>query len=452
MTHILIVDDDQAICASLSLLLKQAGFRSSQASNPAEALEVLREFNPDLVIMDMNFSRETSGEEGLGLLSDIRQLGQAIPVILITAWGSIDLAVQGMKLGAFDFINKPWDNKILLRSIETALSLRSGANPDNVSKNRQQLDEQYAFGNIIGEDPQLLQVLDTVGRVSATDASILILGDSGTGKELIAEAIHANSTRRAGPFIKVNLGGISSSLFDSEMFGHKQGAFTDAKQDRVGRFEMAHQGTIFLDEIGDLDLNSQVKLMRVLQDRCFEVLGSSKTIKADFRVIAATNRDLDSMVQTGEFREDLLYRINLITVKLPALKERPTDIPRLAEHTLEKLQALYDRPKLHFESSALIWLQHQEWSGNIRELKNLVERTILVSSHDQIGVKDISAQSKSGAAAVHAPQPGTLEDMEISMIKKALEEHDNNISRVAQALGLSRAALYRRLEKYGLDG
>ncbi|NQT64405.1 MAG: sigma-54-dependent Fis family transcriptional regulator [Candidatus Marinimicrobia bacterium] len=452
MAHILIVDDDQAICASLRLLLKQAGFSSSQAYNPEEALSVLRKLSPDLVIMDMNFSRETTGSEGLSLLSDIRQLGEDIPVILITAWGSIDLAVQGMRLGAFDFINKPWDNQVLLRSIETALRLRLDSTRDSVSKNRQQLDEQYDFGNIIGEDPQMLQVLETVGRVSATDASILILGDSGTGKELIAEAIHANSDRHAGPFIKVNLGGISSSLFDSEMFGHKRGAFTDAKQDRIGRFEKAHQGTIFLDEIGDLDLNSQVKLMRVLQDRCFEVLGSSKTIKVDFRVIAATNRDLDAMVQAGDFREDLLYRINLITVRLPALKDRPSDIPKLTQHYLRNLQDLYARPNLNFELSALSWLQHQDWSGNIRELKNLIERTVLVSSHDRISARDISAQSQSGVAEVQPPQPGTLEDMEISMIRKALDEHDNNISKVAQALGLSRAALYRRLEKYGLEG
>lgn len=452
MAHILIVDDDQAICASLRLLLKQAGFSSSQAFNPEEALSVIRKVSPDLVIMDMNFSRETTGSEGLSLLSDIRQMGEDIPVILITAWGSIDLAVQGMKLGAFDFINKPWDNQVLLRSIETALRLRLDSTLSQVSKNRHQLDEQYDFGNIIGEDPQLLQVLETVGRVSATDASILILGDSGTGKELIAEAIHANSTRHAGPFIKVNLGGISNSLFDSEMFGHKRGAFTDAKQDRIGRFEMAHQGTIFLDEIGDLDLNSQVKLMRVLQDRCFEVLGSSKTIKVDFRVIAATNRDLDEMVQNGDFREDLLYRINLITVRLPALKDRPTDVPTLAKYYLGKLQDLYARPNLNFDQSTLTWLQHQDWSGNIRELKNLIERTVLVSSHDRISASDISTHSQSGVVEVQSPVPGTLEDMEISMIRKALDEHDNNISKVAQALGLSRAALYRRLEKYGLDG
>ena len=452
MAYILIIDDDPAICASLSLLLKQAGHRSSKAFDPEAALKILNEASPDLIIMDMNYSRETTGTEGLKLLGDIKGITQSIPVILITAWGTIDLAVKGMRAGAADFINKPWDNKQLLRSIQTALNLSVQSKLNSDSPSRAQLDERYDFGEIIGEDPKLLSLLETVGRVSPTDASTLILGESGTGKELIAEAIHANSNRRDGPFIKVNLGGISSSLFESEMFGHKRGAFTDAKYDRVGRFEKAHKGTIFLDEIGDLDRSSQVKLMRVLQDCTFEVLGSSQTRRVDFRVIAATNRDLDARVSAGEFREDLFYRINLITVHVSALRERKGDVPKLAQYYIEKLKSIYNRPGLELDSAAITWLQNLSWTGNVRELKNLVERTVLVSSNDHLVVKDFATQLQPGAQE-HADQGqlGTIEDMEISLIRKAMLLHEKNISKVAESLGLSRAALYRRLEKYGLD-
>ena len=450
MAQILIVDDDPAICASIALSLKQAGHGSQQALNPQDALELLHRKLPDLVIMDMNYSRETSGDEGLQLLQAIRQHWTSLPVILITAWGTIDLAVQGMRLGAFDFINKPWDNAHLLRSIETALDL--GTPPPLQPSTRVQLDTRYEFGEIIGEDPALLKILDTIGRVSATDAAILILGESGTGKELIAEAIHANSPRRDGPFVKVNLGGISTSLFESEMFGHKRGAFTDAKHDRVGRFEKAHGGTIFLDEIGDLNPGSQVKLMRVLQDRSFEVLGSSQTRQVDFRVIAATNRDLEAMVKSGEFREDLYYRINLITVRLPRLKERSGDIPRLARHYIDNLKRIYDRPALTLDPAVLPWLQNLDWAGNIRELKNLVERTVLVSTSDFLKVADFAAQLQPGrSTSADMEAVGTIEEMEISLIRKALIKYEHNISKVAGSLGLSRAALYRRLEKYGLD-
>ena len=453
MAQILIIDDDPAICASLSLLLKQAGHGSFKAPDPDSALQLLKDETLDLVIMDMNYSRETSGSEGLELLNNIRTISANIPIILITAWGSIDLAVRGMRAGAFDFINKPWNNAQLLRSIQIALNLGGQQEYKTESPTRVGLDEQYDFGEIIGEDPQLLKLLDTIGRVSATDAATLILGDSGTGKELIAEAIHANSHRRDGPFIKVNLGGISSSLFESEMFGHKRGAFTDAKYDRVGRFEKANNGTIFLDEIGDLDRSSQVKLMRVLQDCSFEVLGSSQTKRVDFRVIAATNRDLDAMVATGEFREDLFYRINLITVCVPALKDRPGDIPRLTQHYIKKLKIIYNRPALTLDPAAISWLQNLNWTGNVRELRNLVERTVLVSPGDQLGVKEFAAQLQQSTPGdrLETGQFGTIEEMEISMIRKAMVLHEKNISKVAESLGLSRAALYRRLEKFGLD-
>jgi len=295
-----------------------------------------------------------------------------------------------------------------------------------------------------------------VGQVAATDASVLIEGESGTGKELIAEAVHQNSHRRRQPFLKVNLGGISASLFESEMFGHRRGAFTDAKTDRVGRFELANGGTIFLDEIGELDLSSQVKLLRVLQDRTYEVLGDSKPRRLDIRVICATNRNLAELVQQGRFREDLFYRINLITVRLPALRERADDIPLLVQHFVDQLRATYNRPSLKVGTRALHWLRELPLPGNIRELKNLVERAVLVSGKDELGPEDFQAQfqkvSTKPPATGELPEPGTmtLDELEAQMIRKTMEHYAGNVSRVAKALGLSRGALYRRLEKYAI--
>jgi two-component system NtrC family response regulator len=450
---VLIVDDDPSVTASLALLLKQAGYASHSASTPPEALEWLSGHACDLVIQDMNFSRRTTGEEGLELLARIRTLRPSLPVVLITAWGSIQLAVQGMKAGATDFITKPWTHEQILQTVATVLGLAASRGGDEAARSREELDASYDFGALVGEDPRLLRILQMIGRVSGTDASVLITGESGTGKELVADAIHRNSRRRAAPFVKVNLGGISSTLFESEMFGHVRGAFTDARHDRKGRFELAHGGTIFLDEIGDLDAGSQVKLLRVLQDRSFEVLGSSQRRTVDVRVIAATNRNLAEMVARGEFREDLLYRINLITLHLPALRDRAQDIPVLARHFLQAVGQVYRRDDVRLSADAVTWLVQQPWPGNVRQLRQHIERTVLVSDSPVLEARHFQAsgdmEPRDADRDVLPPVGSmTMDELEKAMILKSLRHHQGNISRVAQALGLSRAALYRRLEKY----
>ena len=456
---ILIADDDDAVRASLALLLKQAGHRTHAVGTPDAALEWLA-LNPcALVLQDMNFSRRTSGDEGLELLRRIREAHPLLPVILITAWGSISLAVAGMRLGAADFVTKPWTNPALLQAVQTALRLAGTANGHDVAPiTREDLDASYDFDAIVTADARMLKLLQLVGRVAATDASVLITGESGTGKELIADALHRNSHRRRKPFVKVNLGGISASLFESEMFGHVRGAFTDARHDRQGRFELADGGTIFLDEIGDLDASSQVKLLRVLQDRTYEVLGSSQQRTVDVRVVSATNRSLADMVRRGEFREDLLYRINLITVHLPALRERPGDIPLLAHRFVQALAQHQGRESLVISPAAVKWLQTLPWPGNVRQLKQWIERAALVTPGQVLDADDFRATSDMESVSprsAHDPLPPvgtmTMEEIERAMILKSLRHHGGNVSRVADSLGFSRAALYRRLEKYGIS-
>ncbi|NDV60248.1 sigma-54 dependent transcriptional regulator [Bacteroides sp. 519] len=444
---ILIIDDDSSIRSSLSFMLKRAGYDRHAVSTPKEAIEVVRSTQPDLILMDMNFTLSTNGEEGLTLLRQVKIFHPDVPVILMTAWGSIELAVQGMQAGAFDFITKPWNNAALLQRIETALELSTSEK--ETTKEQTSLLKR---SNIIGNSKELNDVLNTVARIAATNASVLITGESGTGKELIAEAIHKNSQRAKQAFVKVNLGGISQSLFESEMFGHKKGAFTDATSDRIGRFELADKGSIFLDEIGDLDLSCQVKLLRVLQDQTFEVLGDSRPRKTDVRVISATNADLRKMVTAHTFREDLFYRINLITIHLPALRERRDDIPLLARHFADNLSKMNGLPLVEFSSDAITFLTRLPYSGNIRELKNLVERTILMSGKSRVDSSDFEQQHIYRDEQVGNTNLAgmTLDEIERQTIVQALERHKGNLSKVATALGVSRAALYRRLEKYGI--
>ena len=447
---ILVIDDDSAIRTSLSFMLKRAKYDVQAVSSPKEAIAIVRSVAPELILMDMNFSLTTTGDEGITLLKQVKIFQPETPVILMTAWGSIQLAVKGMQAGAFDFITKPWNNAALMHQIETALALNNKKKEEELKKEE---EGKFDRSHIVGKSKALMDVLATIERISKTNASVLITGESGTGKELIAEAVHRNSPRAKKPFVKVNLGGISQSLFESEMFGHKKGAFTDASSDRVGRFELADKGTIFLDEIGDLDLSCQVKLLRVLQEQTFEVLGDSRPRKVDIRVVSATNADLRQMVQEHTFREDLFYRINLITVHLPALRERRDDIPLLARHFADQQCQQNGLPKVDFTPEAMKYLQSLPYPGNIRELKNLVERTLLVSGKETLDVDDFKAQNPHSAEATPSQSLDnlTLDELERQRILLALEQYGNNLTQVATSLGLSRPALYRRLEKHNIN-
>lgn len=455
MRRILIVDDDSAVQVSLRLLLKQAGYQADCSDDPQQALQALAGQRYDLVLQDMNFSLQTSGDEGLQLLADIRAAHPALPVLLMTAWGSIALAVKGMQAGAANFFTKPWDNAQLLELVRTTLAAvpPAGAAGDAAQgPSRAELDRQFDFAHIIGEHPRLLRVLATIGQVAATRAPVLILGESGCGKELVADAIHRNSPRASQPPVKINMGAITSSLFESEMFGHVKGAFTDARADRKGHFASAHGSTIFLDEIGELQRPDQVKLLRVLQDQSYTPVGASRSEQADVRVVSATNRELAEMVASGDFREDLFYRLNLITIRLPPLRERRSDIPLLVQHILGTLAASYGMAPAAVTPAALEWLGAQAWPGNIRQLRQTLERTMLLAGRQLLDKADfLAARAHEDGGSTRLGVDGmTLDQVEKLMISKAMEQHQGNISRVAAALGLSRAALYRRLERHGM--
>lgn len=464
---ILIVDDDRAIRVTLTLLLERNGYAVMRADSPAAAMDIVRSHaDLQLVLMDMNYTLATDGEEGLTLLKQVKVFRPDTPVILMTAWGTIDLAVQGMRNGAFDFITKPWNNGVLMDRVETAIALSASLPSGESSPVPEEIE---GHGHIIGRSPHLLSLLATAQRVAQTNAPVLITGESGTGKELIAQFIHEQSRRAEKSFVKVNLGGISASLFESEMFGHKRGAFTDAKGDRVGRFELADGGTIFLDEIGELEQSSQVKLLRVLQDQTYEVLGDSVTRRANVRVVCATNADLRQMVVEKTFREDLFYRINLIHLHLLPLRQRQEDIPLLVEHFIRQTCAANRLPSVAVSDEAIRYLQTLPFYGNIRELKNLVERTLLMkvpapsnSEQSLLTADDFRthAQQEAGSAQCHtqagemlaagAGESMTLDELERLAISKAIEKHSGNLSLVAKELGISRGALYRKIEKHGL--
>jgi two-component system NtrC family response regulator len=450
LTHrILVCDDDDAVRSSLGFLLSKSGYIPNFASNPDDIIRYISEAPFDLILLDMNFSRSINGEEGIELLRKIKILRPGTPVILMTAWASVELAVRGIKLGASDFVTKPWNNIQLLKIIETsiALSANSYKKESTEGKKREKISE---FETIVGNDPKLIEILDIIKRVASTHAPVLITGESGTGKELIATAIHQYSTRNAKPFVKVNLGGIPAGLFESEMFGYRKGAFTDAKSDHTGRFERANKGTIFLDEIGDLNFSSQVKLLRVLQDQTFERLGDPNSITVDVRIVSATNHNLNSQVKKGSFREDLLYRINLIQIEVPPLRKRTGDIPLLASFFIEQASKTYSIPQRELSKEAKEWLSNQPWPGNIRELKNILERTLLLAKGDEIKPDDFLMALRPGSTSDPITASGTLDEMEKQMIINAIDESGGNLTRSSEKLGISRATLYRKMEKHGI--
>lgn len=451
---ILIVDDDQDVLLAAKLFLKQHIKIVHTEKNPENIPNLLKNDNYDVVLLDMNFSRDaTSGKEGFHWLNKIMEIDPAAVVIFITGYGDIELAVQGIKEGATNFILKPWDNKKLLATIQANLKVRSSNEELQDLKTKNQVflaDQNNAWGDLIGQSPAMQQVMNTVKKVAVTDANVLILGENGTGKELIARAIHKASKRKDDVFISVDLGAISETLFESELFGYKKGAFTDAKEDRAGRFEAASKGTIFLDEIGNLSTSLQSKLLSVLQSRKVVRLGSNKETPIDVRLICATNMPLYQMVKENKFRQDLLYRINTVEISVPPLRDRVDDIPLLVDHFLEDYCKKYKLTNKRVNASTLKRLEKHHWPGNIRELQHAVERAVIMSESNILQPQDFFLSQNDDGNERSEPETYNLEETERMLIRKVIDKHGGNISKAAKELGLTRASLYRRIEKYGL--
>src|SRR5437762_2281844 len=450
--RLLVADDQPDILEALKLLLKGEGFDVETAASPRSVLAAVEARDFDALLVDMNYTRDTtSGAEGLDLLLRVQGLESPPPIVVMTAWGSIDGAVEAMRRGARDYVEKPWDNRRLLATMRTQVelgrALRRGRRLgiENRRLRREGLPE------LVAESPAMQPVLRLMERVGPSDANVLILGEHGTGKEVVARWLHAASARADRPLIAVNLGGIPDGLFESELFGHVRGAFTDAKTDRIGRFELADGGTLFLDEISNVPLNLQAKLLRVLETGEFERVGSSKTRKVNVRVLSATNSDLKSDVAGGKFRQDLMFRLNTVEIHLPPLRERREDIAPLAEHFLRLHSERYRRDRLSFTPQALEALRQHSWPGNVRELDHVIERAVLMASGNTISAFDLALRSASDASVSARLEELSLEEVERLLISKALSRFDGNANRAAEALGLSRSALYRRLQKYGLS-
>ncbi|HEU4506996.1 MAG TPA: sigma-54 dependent transcriptional regulator [Pyrinomonadaceae bacterium] len=457
MPRILIADDQADVLAALSLLLKGERFQIESASSPEGVLRMLETHEFDVVLIDLNYARDTtSGSEGLDLLSRIRTADPTLPVVVMTAWGSVDLAVEAMRRGARDFIQKPWDNARLLAVLRTQVelgeALRRGRRleAENIALRDSVSDSSNDIPQIVSQSPAMKAVLNLVERIGPADANVLITGENGTGKEVITRVLHSISSRRSKPLISLNAGALAEGVFESELFGHVRGAFTDAKSDRVGRFELADGGTLFLDEIGNVPLNLQAKLLRVLETGEFERVGSSKTQKVNVRLLSATNADLHAEVAQGRFRQDLLFRLNTVEIRLPPLRDRLEDIPILAEHFLKVHREHYRRPIMGFTPEALEALRHHLWPGNVRELDHVIERAVLMSPGSMVTAFDLALESTPDARLSARLEEMSLEDAERLLIKKALARFEGNANRAAEALGLSRSALYRRLQKYGL--
>lgn len=450
---ILIIDDDRDVLESARMFLKQDFRFVTVEENPARIPALLREQEYDVILLDMNFKKGVNdGEEGFYWLGQILAIDPNAVVILITAYGEIDLAVKAMKNGATDFILKPWKNQKLLDTMNAALQLR--ASKKQVTKlqvTQANLNEeiQSHYADMIGESPAMKRIHEMIARVAPTDADVLILGENGTGKEMVARALHRHSNRRTNVFVSVDLGAITETLFESELFGHVKGAFTDARQDKAGRFEIASGGTIFLDEVGNLTLPLQAKLLTVLQQRVIQPVGSNKTIAVDVRLISATNLSLHEMTAEKKFRQDLLYRLNTVEIRIPSLRERSEDIPLLAEHFLQIYGKKYKRPGMKIDKAVMQKMKKYYWPGNIRELQHAIERAVILNEDKVIRNSELIVGSSS-ISHTNGEADLTMEEMEKQFILQTLDRHKGNVSHAARALGLTRTALYRRMKRHHL--
>ncbi|MBM3791418.1 MAG: sigma-54-dependent Fis family transcriptional regulator [Acidobacteria bacterium] len=448
-SRILVADDQPAVLDALVMLLKSEGYLTATATSPSGILQTMETRDYDVLLIDLNYTRDTtSGQEGLDLLSRIKLLDEEVPVVVMTAWGSVELAVEAMRRGARDFVQKPWDNERLLTILRTQIELGQALRKGKRLEAENRLLRGEGRPKLLAGSEAMMPVLDLIARVGPSDANVLITGEPGTGKEVVAHTLHSVSPRSGRPMLTLNAAGLAEGVFESELFGHMKGAFTDAKTDRVGRFELAHEGTLFLDEIANVPMHLQTKLLRVLETGEFERVGSSKTQRVHARILSATNADLGAEVAAGNFRQDLLYRINTIEIPLPPLRDRRTDIPLLAEHFLRQHARRYRKYLSGFDEDALRLMMEYPWPGNIRELDHAVERSVLMAKRNLILPQDLGLQYKDRA-------PGRFEEMslqaaELYLIQRALGRFDGNVSRAAEALGLSRSALYRRLQSFGL--
>jgi DNA-binding NtrC family response regulator len=452
--RVLIADDQPDVLEALRLLLKGEGFVVETASSPATTLRAIDAAEFDAALIDLNYTRDTtSGLEGLTLLGKLQALDPTLPVVVMTAWGSVESAVEAIQLGARDYVEKPWDNARLLATLRTHIELaRALRATRRLAADNQRLRGTDARPTIVAESRAMRAVLAQLERVAPSDVNVLITGEHGTGKDVVARWIHAASPRADRPLVTVNAGGIADTLFESELFGHVKGAFTDAKSDRVGSFELADGGTLFLDEIANVSQRQQAKLLRVLESGDLQRVGSSRVRRVDVRVLAATNADLPREVAEGRFREDLLYRLNTVEIRLPPLRERRDDVPQLAALFLAEQATRYKKPAAALTPGAMRALLEHQWPGNVRELRHAVERAVLMASGASVTEDDLGLQSPRAAAplAGELPDDLTLEGAERLLIQRALARYAGNVSRAAEALGVSRSALYRRLQYYGL--
>src|SRR5437868_5923521 len=447
--RVLIADDQPDVREALRLLFKGEGYRTETVGNPHAALSAIESQEFDIALLDLNYARDTtSGREGLDLLSEIQAVDSTLPIVVMTAWGSVELAVEAMRRGARDFIQKPWENARLLSIVRTQVELSRALRQAQRLEAENSLLRARNRPSFIAESAAMKPVLQVIARVGPSNVNVLITGEHGTGKEVVAQTLHALSNRSNKAMVTVNTGGLPEGLFESELFGHVKGAFTDARSDRVGRFELAQGGTLFLDEIANVPLSQQSKLLRVLETGEMQRVGSSKTVRVDVRVISATNANLSQEVGSGRFREDLLFRLNTVEVHLPPLRERREDIPLLGMHFLRQYSERYRKSLGGFDPTVMQSLLEHSWPGNVRELDHAIERAVLMAQDGVIRPGDLALRSRE---AGHRLEDMSLEDVEAFLIKKALARYSGNISQAAEALGLSRSALYRRLQKYGLS-